>query len=1117
MEWLSRSLIYAGVRLMRPTRLSMQELIKQRRRAGFVGRSDERAAFRENLDLPPEDERHRFLFHVHGNAGVGKTFLVRELEQIARERGALTVYVDEGVGSVPEAMSAISRQLADQGHRCKELERLLAAYRDRRHEAEAIVAAPLDAAPEQPSAGGMAVARAGLVGLGMVPVVGAFAGALDADRLAQGADRLREGLSARFRSQEDVQLVLSPERVLTPVLLGELSEVASAASWIVLFLDTYERTGPFLDGWLHEVMTGDRYGTLPATVVVVTSGQRPFDTARWGAFADFMTDVPLASFTEAEARGLLADKGVVAEAVVAEVLRLTRGLPLLVSTLAEQRPTDPGDVGDLSATAVERYLKWEQDPVRQAVALACALPRRLNVDVFRATVDCPSEEADTLFGWLRRLAFVDDRGDRLRYHDLVREPMLRMQRHRSPRGWTERHEALAGVFGGWCEEAARGLSPYEKWEQEQWRELRLEEAYHLLCARPAAAFSAVLRDLIGVCAVERAAGRRFARMLEEAGEAAGASDLKDWGRRLGEALADDEGGLVGAMDLLLAHHGLHWRDRALAHTVRGIQLREDGEHGNALADFDQAIALDPELDVAHHNRGLTRRTTDDFRGALTDFDRAAALLPDSERIIEARGETYRLMGRLEEAIADFDQAIALDPAYNVALASRGVCHHGLGHQELALADLDRALRIDANFVWALSRRARLHRDMGEWEKAFADLDRAVDLRPESAWVASERGETYRRADRWEEAIAELDRALSIQPDYASPLAGRGYACQQLGRTEEALANLDRAIELVPDYAWALVIRARLKGDSADRDGEIEDLRRAVAASPDTDWIETELGDAYRLVGRHQEAIVAFQHVVERDPDNASALSSLGASYRALRNYSEALVYLNRALVASPDYKWAYDQRARVHLAIGRVEQGLSDWDARTSLGGDVDTARYNAIEMLIRGDRWDEAAARLTDVSRTTDPDPDLDYLRVTVLRHTGQWEEARRLVERMRTEGVDEREFLLAMIVSGSQGLAAAEPRWREFARLLETEEQDEAELLAGRCVISWALADWAAADRYQPELLAIELDWDDLDSLAVILTDLMNSPDADRDRLAPHLTALTGARDALRARYAE
>lgn len=95
---------------MGSTRPSMQELIGRLRRAGFVGRVEERAAFRRNLQLPPEDERHRFLFHVHGPAGVGKTRLVRELEQIAREAGALTAYVDEGAAGVPEAMAALAGQ-----------------------------------------------------------------------------------------------------------------------------------------------------------------------------------------------------------------------------------------------------------------------------------------------------------------------------------------------------------------------------------------------------------------------------------------------------------------------------------------------------------------------------------------------------------------------------------------------------------------------------------------------------------------------------------------------------------------------------------------------------------------------------------------------------------------------------------------------------------------------------------------------------------------------------------------------------------------------------------------------------------------------------------------------
>ncbi|MFD5540954.1 tetratricopeptide repeat protein [Streptomyces sp. NPDC127079] len=789
---------------MGSTRPSMQELIGRRRRAGFVGRAEERAAFRRNLELPPEDERHRFLFHVHGDAGVGKTFLVRELEQLAREAGALTAYVDEGADSVPEAMAAMVRQFGAQGRRFKELDRLLAAHRERRHEAAAALAMDGPQDREGPSAGSLAVARAARVGLGMVPVAGALAAALDTDLLAQGADRIR----ARFRSQEDVQLVLSPERVLTPVLLAELTAAADTATWIVLFLDTYERTGPFLDPWLHDVMTTDRYGALPADVVVVTSGQRPFDTARWGGFADFMADVPLRPFTEAEARGLLADKGVRDEPVIAEVLRLSGGLPVLVTALAEQRPADPDDVGDPSATAVERFLKWEPDPARRSVALACALPRRLDLDVFRAAVDCPAEEAEALFGWLRGLPFVTERPDRLTYHDLVRDAMLRLRRRRSPRDWTRDHEALAEAYGRWRAEAAHGLRPGAEWDHEPWRALLLEETYHRLCARPQTALAEALGTFLPACAADPAVGRRWAATVAEAGTAADAPAVRDWGRRLTEALAD---GVTGAVDLLLAWPGLDSGGRALAHVVRGRELWNAGEPARSLAEYDLAIALDPERPMAHYGRALCCRALDDLTGALAALDRADGLAPGTALFLAARGETLRLAGRFTEAVAELDRAVALEPADASTLASRAVCRHALEQYDEALADFDRALAIDAGHLWARVRRGRLRGARGEWAEAFADLDEAVRRAPDSPWIASERGDAYRRAGRFTDAVTEFTRAVTLLPEYPSALAGRGVALHELGRPDEALADLDRAIALVPDFTWAREARDRVRG------------------------------------------------------------------------------------------------------------------------------------------------------------------------------------------------------------------------------------------------------------------------------------------------------------------
>ena len=794
---------------MGPTRPSMQELIGRRRRAGFVGRVEERAAFRRNLGLPPEDERHRFLFHVHGAAGVGKTRLVRELEQIAREAGALTAYVDEGVAALPEAMAAMARQFAAQGRRFKELERLLATHRERRHEAESALVLGGAEEREGPSAGSLAVARAAQVGLGMVPVAGAFAVALDAERLAEGADRLR----ARFRSQEDVQLVLSPERILTPVLLTELAGAADAAPWVVLLLDTYERTGPFLDPWLHDVMTTDRYGALPANVVVVTSGQHPFDTARWGSFADFRTDLPLGPFTEAEARGLLADKGVRDEPVVAEVLRLTGGLPVLVSTLAESGPVGPAEVGDPSATAVDRFLKWERDPVRRAAALAGALPRRLDEDVFRSAVDGPEEQADALFAWLRGMPFVSERGGRMSYHDVVRAPMLRLQRLRSPRNWTERHTRLADAYGRRRAEAEADLRPEEPWTDEEWRELRLGESYHLLCARPRAALPAVLADLVTACVYGDDAVRPWVRLLAEAGEDADAEAVRTWGADLSEALAGD--GLAGLLRLLLGRARGDEPWRATAWALRADALVRDGAHEQALEDYGRALALDPALVRAHRGRAVTRGGTGDYEGALADLDRVLELEPDNPWNVILRGEHHRLAGHHDEAVADLSEGISRNPTSEFAWASRGAAHERHGDLDAALADFDHALGLKPDYAWALARRGRVWRGLGDQARRLADLDRALALQPDWAWGRCERGEALRVAGRDEEALADYDRALELDPDYAYAYASRGVSLSNLGRHEEGLAELDRALALNPDYPWALEHRAVILQRMAD--------------------------------------------------------------------------------------------------------------------------------------------------------------------------------------------------------------------------------------------------------------------------------------------------------------
>ncbi|SDC95708.1 tetratricopeptide repeat protein [Streptomyces prasinopilosus] len=986
----------------------MQELIQRRRRAGLVARTAELSLFRANFDVQPEDERHRFLFHVHGDAGVGKTFLVREFEQIARERGALTAYVDESAGSVPEALEMMCRQFAAQGHRFKGLERLLTRHRERLHEAEAAALAAMAPEPEgTPSAGSMTVARAGLAGLGLIPGVGPFAGVLDPAQLAQGADRLRAGLSARFRSHEDVRLVLSPESVLTPVLVDELSAAASDVPWTVLFLDTYERTGRFLDGWLHDLVTTDRHGPLPATLVVVTAGQRRADPARWSGFADHMTALPLAPFTEAEVRGLLAARGVVADPVVTEVLRLTGGLPVLVSTLAESRPAGPGDVEDPSATAVDRFLKWERDPVRRAAALAGALPRWLDADVFGAALtgrgreDAHDGEAydedrlDELYGWLRDLPFVGGQAPRLRYHDVVRAPMLRLQRDWFPRTWAERQRRLAAVFRRWREETETGRDTAELWADEEWRELRLAESYHLLCARERSMPEQVLRDLVEACDQGESVAGRWTGLLEDAGRDADLEDLARWGRDLSEAL--EEGGPHAVVARLLGRlpSPPPPRDPAggpVRHRRRGP--RPAGEdRGLPRVPGDRAVPPEgvpsgeaPHRPARRSGREQGRRRPD---GPPSGTTRPGRVRPRAASSEDAPADGVPPAAAPEEDVrSDAPRSDApWDDGTWDGLPSDGAVPDDAPWDDGAWDRLppDGAVPDDGADGTGGARAGGAGAAWGSPAPSGAPPDgardedaREEDTREEDALPGGAPDEGEAEPPDWRNMVLSPQSAARVLRSRAVALAARGdYA--------DALAHLRQAAELAPDDAGILALMGEYHRTRQAYPAALRDLSEALSLDPEHSFAWASLGATRLALGDPAAALADLDRALELKPDYPWALIRRARVRRELGDPARQLADLERAVLLQPDSPWAHCERGDALHAAGRGAEALAHFDRALALDPEYTSAYASRGVALSRLGRHAEA---LADLDRALERDPSYAWARAQrdeVLRRLGE------------------------------------------------------------------------------------------------------------------------------------
>ncbi|MFC0435687.1 tetratricopeptide repeat protein [Kutzneria buriramensis] len=904
---------------------SLQELIRRRQAGGFVGRVEQLAQFKANLALP--DELRRFVFSVHGSAGVGKTFLVRQFVRMARDREVLTGYVDESAYDVFTAVEAVVADLAGQGGRCREFPGLLEEYRQRRHELESDPAVP----EEVSSALTRTVARVGLRVAGDIPVVGAVAKEIDGDTVARQLDRARAFLGRKFRSQEDVRLILTPVEVLTSAFVRDLSAIAASRP-IALFFDTYERTGSFLDAWLLDLLAG-RYGALPGNLIFVVAGQRPLDANRWGEYLPVRTDFPLEIFTDAEARQLLATHGVTDPQVVEVILELSGRLPVWVATLVSTRPDSADDVGDPSGSAVERFLKWETDPLRRAAARHGALPRQVDRDVL-AVVDPDADH----FDWLTRLPFVVEHATSYRYHDVVRTAMLRVLRRDSPTEWQRLHRALAEHYG--AAKDALGLTRRDNVESKAWQLLALEERYHDLCGRTTAALPAALCALVDAIGWNSSLVPSWLQTIKQAGRDAGSMEITARAEELG-----DGKDLVDLLTQLLAGPGLDLEHRMIALAERGSEYREGDRCEDSVRDLSAAVAIHAAnaFELKHSwvfgYRGETYQKMKRFDEAIADFNKAVELNPKYQWAFAMRGETYRIMKRFDDAIADFNKAVELNPKYGWAYGSRGQAYQATGRNDEAIADFTRAIECTPNYAWAFAMRGETYRLMKRYNEALTDFDKAIEHDPMFAWPVVGRGVTHRSLERHEEAIAEFTRAIELFPEYSWAFVERGETYHKTTRTAEAIADFTKAIELTPDYYRAFVRRGRTYGWLGRHEEALADFNKAIELAPESSWAITSRGWTLRQMGQYVRALADFNGAIELNPDYAWAISGRGQVHRLMNQHHEALTDLNRAIELNPSDGFASYESGLALQGLDRPDEAKRR--IRSAIEHDRETLRNN--------------------------------------------------------------------------------------------------------------------------------------------------------------------------------
>jgi tetratricopeptide (TPR) repeat protein len=217
-----------------------------------------------------------------------------------------------------------------------------------------------------------------------------------------------------------------------------------------------------------------------------------------------------------------------------------------------------------------------------------------------------------------------------------------------------------------------------------------------------------------------------------------------------------------------------------------------------LADYSEALRLNPQYTEAFSNRGVVRAAMGDLEGAIADYDVALRLDPHYAYAFNNRGIARRAMGDLEGAIADYDEAIRLNHLYAYAFSNRGNARRAMGDLEGAIADHDEALRLNSRFARGFYSRGNARRDMGDLEGAIADYTEALALNPRNTEASYNRGIT--RADKGDldGAIVDFTEALRLKPQHAGAFYNRALAHRNKGDLDGAIADVEQGARIAPE-------------------------------------------------------------------------------------------------------------------------------------------------------------------------------------------------------------------------------------------------------------------------------------------------------------------------------
>jgi tetratricopeptide (TPR) repeat protein len=248
-----------------------------------------------------------------------------------------------------------------------------------------------------------------------------------------------------------------------------------------------------------------------------------------------------------------------------------------------------------------------------------------------------------------------------------------------------------------------------------------------------------------------------------------------------------------------------WRDtvtkrpgNAAAHNNYGNVLSAQGQPTDALAQYEEALKIDPQYVDAWADEGNALVKLERPAEAIPRYEAALQIKPNLADVETGLGNAYAAAGRDPEAAEHYGSALRIDPNYTDAGNDLGLSLMRMGHPREAEGAFEAILRLKPLSPDVENNLGNALLATGDNSGAILHFQRALKMRPDFAPAHNNLGNAFRAADRQTEAIGEYEAAIKLLPYDAGIQNNLGISLLMAGRASEAIDRFEQVLRMNPN-------------------------------------------------------------------------------------------------------------------------------------------------------------------------------------------------------------------------------------------------------------------------------------------------------------------------------